>query len=79
MVQADAQILQRALVTRQVPSFFGGDDMAAREIHPTSTHAVGAGYPQNVGQVTQSPGAFFDVRLQVVGRVVEASVPQLLL
>src|SRR5258706_1255185 len=79
VMQADAKALEHALVGGDVVRFRGRDDPRLGELAPRSADSRGAREPQDHLQVAQPPGAFLDVRLEVVGGVHEAIVAALLL
>ncbi len=79
VVQADAQVLQHALVGRDGGGLARRDQALLGELGPGLPEARGAREPQHHLQVAQSPGAFLDVGLEVVGRLLEALVAALLL
>ena len=79
IVEADAQILQQALVPADASCLLRRDDGVVRQVAPAAADAAGARDPQDIGEIAQSARALLDVGLEIVGSVVEAVVPLLLL
>ncbi len=79
VMQARSQHGKRGFVPLELARFLAGQYFLASEILPAVSETGGAADPEYVLQVAQPARAFLDIRFEVVGSIVEACVPLLLL
>ena len=74
VVQTDAQHLQEALVTSDLPGFARRDQSVAGQRRPATAQTGTLADPEYALQVAQPAWTFLDVGFQIVGGIVEAGV-----
>src|SRR5204862_4548398 len=79
VVQPPPQFGKRGSVALQLPRFFAGENALFGEIAPTAPELCRMRDPQDVLQIAQAAWTLLEVRLEVVGGIVEAGMALLLL